>query len=122
MRRLLHYPRHVARLLLACFVLALGVATAAPMLRMPQLQRLCSASSEALWVVVDDGSSSTAAGHTLECPLCLPTLLAPPSARHWSPPALPALAVVRAPQAQHHRAPVSRAPFPPRAPPALGVT
>ncbi|SDM48698.1 hypothetical protein SAMN05428957_106213 [Oryzisolibacter propanilivorax] len=113
----LHCPPRLARLLLACFALALGVASAAPLVQAPALQQLCSAAGEVRWAP-DDGPGAPASAHALECALCLPPLLpAPPP---WLTPAVHAAPQpVAAPAHCPARvAQLSRAPFPPRAPPA----
>lgn len=120
----LRNARHLARLLLACFAVSLGVATAAPFVQAGLLERVCSASGEERWVTAGgndaaDASNAPLPAHALDCALCLPPLL--PA---WEPPPLFGLqrpthapAVYRA--RQTHMPALSRAPFPPRAPPAL---
>ncbi|RYF07035.1 MAG: DUF2946 domain-containing protein [Comamonadaceae bacterium] len=119
--------RSIACLVLAWFVVAMGVAVAAPAVH-PRLamERICSSSGAVLWVASapsaatasDAGALSASAHHTLECPLCLSP--APPP---WA--VAPALHRMPAPPAgagQQPTAPpvtLTRAPFPPRAPPAL---
>jgi len=89
----------LARLVLVWFVLALGVAVAAPLVQPQALELVCSSAGAVKLVQVgDDGS--TAAAHLLDCPLCLTgSGSAPPPAvpSSWAQPlpqahALPALA------------------------------
>lgn len=123
----LRSARSLARLALVWFVVSMGVAVAAPALHPAQaLERICSGSGEMRWVPValatpvaaDVGAAPAAGHHTLDCPLCLSP--APPP---WAV----ASAALRMPAPPHgtgpqHEAPpvtLTRAPFPPRAPPAL---
>lgn len=65
--------RLLARLTLAWFVLALGVAVAAPLLHPPNLQRVCSVDGSVRWVAGQDTDArTTQAAHVLDCVLCLP--------------------------------------------------
>jgi len=115
----LRRTRHLARLLLACFALALGVAMLSPLVHAQGMEPVCSASGEARWVAaggnaaVQDGRQD----HGLDCVLCLPAMLPPAAAQALTPAqALPQH--VAGAQRQAHVPPLSRAPFPPRAPPA----
>lgn len=118
----LRRTRHLARLLLACFALSLGVAMAAPLVRVQGLERLCSASGEVRWVAASGNGAAAQGPHGqgLECALCLPPMLSPGAAQAPAPvpegPAPCAAFLAR----QAHMPPLSRAPFPPRAPPARG--
>ncbi len=116
-------PRTLARVLLACFALVLALAAAAPWARAAQgLERLCSASGQELWVAsAADGQAApadTAPSHALECALCLPALAAPPATARSLTACAPPLPLTASLRPVRHRAPLSRAPFPPRAPPA----
>ncbi|WP_313074807.1 DUF2946 family protein [Melaminivora sp.] len=108
----------LARLLLACFALALGVASAAPLVRALPLEQLCSAAGEVRWVAAG-GNEALPGGqeHGLECVLCLPPMLGGPALPMAAlPHAAPGYAAVAVPRTSHVPA-LSRAPFPPRAPP-----
>lgn len=120
-------PRHLlrqARLVLALWLLSLGVAIAAPALRPVALEMVCSASGMQLVERSDDGQALRADGGAapqgrglLDCPLCAPAG-APPAALPTLPRLdLPAHRVAAAPAA----APQVRsdAPAPARGPPAL---
>lgn len=126
MRTTMPVPRNarhlarLARLLLACFAVSLGVATAAPFMQAGHLERVCTASGEERWVRAggnDAADAADSAAHGLDCALCLPPLLptldAPPlHGVHQAP------GVFVAPgERQAHVPALSRAPFPPRAPP-----
>lgn len=70
----------LARFVLAVWVLALGAATASPLVRPGALALVCAASgvTELRWV---DGDALSALGAAaLDCPLCLPALVPPPVA------------------------------------------
>ena len=82
-------PRHLlrhARLVLAVWLLSLGVAIAAPALRPVALEMVCSAGGMQLVERGDDGQAVRADGGAapqvrglLDCPLCAP-VGAPPAA------------------------------------------
>lgn len=105
----------LARLVLVGWLLALGVAIAAPAVRAPQLEMICAGGVMKLQVQGDADAAPTPLG--MECPLCQP--LAGP------PPALPpAPALATGPQAApagswgQRVAQGARAPLPARGPPA----
>lgn len=110
----------LARFVLACFVAAVGVATAAPLVHPKAMELVCTAGGSIQWVMADgdaDGEVPAMGLHTLDCALCLPAAL----------PATPVLPPVSAPppplQAVHpfvsaHIAALLGAPLPPRGPPA----
>ncbi|MDA7417384.1 DUF2946 domain-containing protein [Xenophilus arseniciresistens] len=110
----------LARLVLAGFVLSLGVAAASPLVKPQALQLVCSTgSSGAKLVLLDDepGKASTAAHHALDCPACVATALPSPPMALKLPAALPA------PLAQHRfeearLTALAGAALPPRGPPA----
>lgn len=82
----------LARFVLACFLVAVGVATAAPLVHPKAMELVCSAGGAIQWVTVDtdtqgDGDAPTMGLHTLDCALCLPVAL----------PATPVLPPVMAP-------------------------
>lgn len=62
--------RHVARMILAWFVLALGVAVASPLVKPQSWLMVCSASGVVKILSVDDNGVASAGGHQIECPLC----------------------------------------------------
>lgn len=109
--------RFFARLALAWFALALGVAAASPLVQPRSMQLVCSAAG-AVKLLVDNGDGLAEVGHaSLDCALCLlanappaqpPVVLVPPGpvALHVAVPALPAPVVTAA-----------RAPLPARGPP-----
>ena len=113
----LRAARHLARLVLAWFVLFVGVATAAPFLEGADLAGLCSASASQ-----PAGSGDPAdglPGHGLHCPLCLPTIAPPPPllAPAIAPAPLPPY--VLQPIAAARIAALAAAPLPARGPPSF---
>ncbi len=74
----LRRARLLARLVLAWFGLAIGVAIASPLVHPQALQRICSPAGAVKFVVQgDDGTVPAVAAH-LDCPLCLHAGAAPP--------------------------------------------
>lgn len=109
--------RSLPRLVLAWFVLFVGVSTAAPLVKRVDWQRVCAASGDLIWVAVNDDSGDVVPQHLLDCPACLPGLLpAPPFG--WTPPRLSGLHIQPLPSLQAARQPRSAAaPLPARGPP-----
>ena len=77
MQRLRHATL-LARLVLAWFLLALGVAVAAPAVQPAGLQLVCAGAGLQL-VPLDDGAAG-APTRALDCPLCSPAAGLPPAA------------------------------------------
>ncbi len=73
---------------LACLLLAWGLAWAAPLLKPPTLNLVCSAAGGVQLIeLADDGQPAGNTGHqALDCALCLPSSLPPPAA-----PAMPVI-------------------------------
>jgi len=74
----LRRARFLARLVLAWFALALGVAVASPVVKPQAAQLICSGSG-AMQIVVpagDDGQPPST--HTFDCPLCAAVAPPPP--------------------------------------------
>lgn len=110
----------LARLVLAGFVLSLGVAVASPLVKPQSLQLVCSTgSSSAKLVVLDDaqGGGATVGHHALDCPACLAVTLPSPLQTLKLPAALPVPLAQQRFEAEHLAALVG-APLPPRGPPA----
>jgi len=113
----LRHARFLARLVLAWFVLALGVAIASPIVKPQAMELVCSAGSAVKLVKTgDDGG--TASGHVLDCPLCL-VGGAPPPATHLALVHAQPLAHALRPVPAAHIAGRTAAPLPPRGPPFL---
>lgn len=77
MNRFIH-ARQKAHLVLAWFVLSLGLAVVSPLFS-PAAQIVCS-SSGSHWVPAhgDEGQAGKHAFHTLDCPLCVVSIAPPP--------------------------------------------
>lgn len=111
--------RNLARLVLAWFVLSVGVAIASPVVQPQSMQLMCTASGSIKLVVQsDDGVHEPGAGH-FDCPMCMLTGAPPPLAQPIDFPAVLPLghAVQSIPSARIAAA--TAAPLPPRGPPAL---
>ena len=115
---LLRTSSMLARLVLAWFVVTLGVAVASPMVHPQAMQLVCSDGGSVKLVVMGDDEAGQGVHHTLDCPQCLAVSL----------PAPPATLRVLAPQPMAHAlhpfvtahiAALLGAPLPPRAPPAI---
>ena len=102
------------RLVLACYLLVLGVAGASPLMYPQRMEMVCHGDGAMTLVAVDHD----AAQHTLDCALCLAASLpAPPPqmARSATQPLAPAPALRHTAQVAAR----SGARFPPRGPPVL---
>ena len=116
----LRQARLLARLVLAWFVLALGVAVASPIVQPQSMELICSSGGAMKLIVKNaDGGADEVRGHTLDCPLCLQGQ-APLSVRQqpdlvFDAPQEPVLH----PVSLAHEPGRSSAPLPPRGPPFL---
>ncbi len=119
MRTLRHFT-FLSRLVLAWFVLSLGVAVASPIVKPQDILLVCSGSG-AMKVLVkaDDGSTSELGSKAMDCPLCAPMAAPPPPAFNTvAAPYLPlSYALQGIPGA--HIAARTAAPLPARGPPAF---
>lgn len=105
-----------ARFVLAWFVLAVGIATAAPAVKPQVLQMVCAGGVMKLQAQGDDGPAG--ALPSLDCPLCAPFHAPPVQASPWMAPAgQTAAGVVRAPTPVAGQA--CAAPLPARGPPGI---
>lgn len=116
MQTLRHFT-FLSRLVLAWFVLSLGVAVAAPLVAPHNTVLVCTGTGVMkVLVTADDGSTTEAARATMDCPLCAPT--APPPALVAAPVApVHALSYALQGIASAHIAARTAAPLPPRGPP-----
>jgi hypothetical protein len=118
MRTLRHFT-FLSRLVLAWFVLSLGVAVASPIVKPQDILLVCTGSG-AMKVLVKaaDGTASEVTSNTMDCPLCAP-MVAPPPILFWAAePAQPlAYALQTIPSA--HIAARTAAPLLARGPPTL---
>jgi hypothetical protein len=80
----------LARLVLAWFVLTLGVAVASPLVRPPAVEWVCSGAGMVKMLVTSaDGTVLDRSTGGMDCALCLPTGAPPPmDFRHPPPPRL----------------------------------
>lgn len=117
----MHTLRHahlLARLVLAWFVLSLGVAMASPLVQPQSMQLVCSASGAMKLVTSSADSTEAPTLHLLDCSLCVAV----------APPPVPQVVTMAASQPLAFalgRLPAARlaaktgAPLPPRGPPSL---
>jgi hypothetical protein len=108
-----------ARLVLAWFVLVLATAAAAPLLQDDGLHQVCTSAGAVQLVAAPPGSEGhVAAGHKLDCPLCIALVAPPPVLR--TPFAPPPVSVASLPPARDGHVPrLAAAPPPSRGPPAI---
>lgn len=112
----------IARCVLAWLVLAVGVASASPLVHPQSMELVCGASGELKLVVAhDDGSVQEMGRHTLDCALCLPGGAPPPVAALTAAPLLQPLAYAVHPVEAARLASLVGAPLPARGPPANPV-
>lgn len=108
----------LARLVLAWFMLAWGVAVAAPVLHPQAMELVCSDAGRMKLVAIGEGGDAAPAGHhTLDCAACL-AVLPPPSARQLHMPRSVPLDAAPARIAAAPRSASAGAALPPRGPPA----
>ncbi|GDY36778.1 hypothetical protein ACINB_26700 [Acidovorax sp. NB1] len=110
--------RWLARLVLAWFVVSMGVAVASPLVNPQAMELICSGSGAIKLLVKTDDGAQEMQSHTLDCPLCA-QVGAPPPASHAQLPAAHPLAHALRPIPAAHIAARTAAPLPPRGPPAF---
>ncbi|WP_440108512.1 DUF2946 family protein [Acidovorax sp. BL-A-41-H1] len=110
--------RWLARLVLAWFVLSIGVAVASPLVNPQAMELICSGSGVIKVVVKTDDGAKELPSHTLDCPLCAHAGAPPPVSRAQMPVVQPLAHALRPIHAAHIAARTA-APLPPRGPPAL---
>lgn len=112
----LRMSRLLARLILAWFVVTMGIAVASPIVHPKAMELLCSASGTMKLIAIgEDGAEQS--HHTLDCPMCM--AITPPAhiaSTRLEPPQPLAHALHKFSVA--HIASVAGAPLPPRGPPA----
>jgi hypothetical protein len=109
--------RCLARLVLAWFVLSLGVAGASPIVHPQAMELICSGSGTIKVLVKTDEGVKEASGAMLDCPLCLVSGPPAPVPRTSVEPASPLAHVLR-PVPAAHIAWLTASPLPARGPPA----
>lgn len=108
----------LTRLVLAWFVLALGVAALAPVLQPQAMELVCSDAGRMKFVAVgEDGDAAPMGQHTLGCAACLAVLPPPTVPQLHLAQAMPR-DVLRVAIAPALLAKPAGAPLPPRGPPA----
>jgi hypothetical protein len=113
----LRAARSLARMLLAWFVLVVGIASLAPALHAASADSICEPPS-AIAGTPDTGDRVDAgAAHTLQCPLCLPMGAPPGTPTVRAQPVQPLGHALR-PVPAAHIASLTAAPLPARGPPA----
>ena len=112
----LHRARQLTRFVLVWFVLAMGVATASPMVNPKAMDLVCATGGGMKVVVVGDDEHSASTTHTLDCPLCA-TLSAPPPVLQQTVMHEPPLAHALRPMAAARLAAATAPPLPSRGPP-----
>ena len=110
--------RWLARLVLAWFVLSIGVAVASPLVNPQGMELICSGSGAIKVLVKTDDGAKELSSHTLDCPLCAHVGAPPPTSQALLPVAHPLAHALR-PIPAAHIAARTAAPLPPRGPPAL---
>lgn len=109
----------LTRLVLAWFLLTLGIAVASPIVHPRAMQMVCASSGSIQVLILDEnGQAEASLHHTLDCPLCVALTTPPvyPDIR-FEQPVLQAIALYAL--GSQHIAALLGAPFPPRGPPAL---
>jgi len=108
----------LVRLVLVWFALTLGAAVAAPVLQSVSMTVVCTDKGARVVVLDADGAATHGAGHTLDCPLCLPSAPAPPPAIH-GPVAVQPQQIAAPVLIATRVATIAGAPLPARGPPAI---
>jgi hypothetical protein len=85
----------LTRLVLAWFVLMLGVAGVSPVVHPKAMEVVCSAGGLAKIVFTGDGQTTQAGQHTFDCSICLLAAAVPPPVVNVSRPAPALLAHAR---------------------------
>jgi hypothetical protein len=108
----------LGRLVLAWFVLSLGVAVASPLVKPQAMEMVCSGSGIVKMVVHTDDGAQEVASHALDCPMCIGAG-APPPVPQAAVPTLAPLAHALTPLYAAYIQALTAAPLSARAPPAL---
>lgn len=107
----------LTRLIMAWFVLTLGIAVAAPMIHPQAMAMVCTTAGSVKLVVVTDEDEAMQSGHlSIDCPLCWVMAAPPPRALQFVQQAVPLGAALTLIESARIAA-LTGAPFPPRAPP-----
>ena len=110
--------RWLARLVLAWFVVSMGVAVASPLVNPQAMELICSGSGAIKLLVKTDDGAQEMQSHSLDCPLCAQVGAPPPASQAQLPVAHPLAHALR-PIPAAHIAARTAAPLPPRGPPVF---
>jgi hypothetical protein len=111
--------RQLTRLVLAWFVLSLGVAVAGPLVNPQAIQLICSGSGAMKLIVISDDGSTEVSTTMADCPLCASTGSAPPPTTHTQAVSPQPLAYALTAVFSAHLIALSSAPLPARGPPMI---
>lgn len=101
--------RWLARLVLAWFVLSIGVAVASPLVHPQAMELICSGSGAIKVLVKTDDGAKELSSHTLDCPLCAHVGAPPPASQAQLPVVHPLAHALRPSQPRTlQRAPLRR--------------
>jgi hypothetical protein len=117
----LRNARLLVQFLLAWWILAMGVAIAAPLVHAQPLEMVCSVGGNMKWVAISDegqnnDSSPTFSSGKMDCPLCM-TVVPPPDPTAHTPATQIGLSYALRPIPAAHIAARTAAPLPARGPP-----
>jgi len=118
----LRNARLLVQFLLACWILAMGVAIAAPLVHAQPLEMVCSVGGNMKWVASaaadtpDSDSTQKPSNGPMECPLCMSMVL-PPAPTSVTPATQKGLSYSLRPIPAAHIAARTAAPLPARGPP-----
>ena len=110
--------RWTVRLVLAWFVMSMGVAVASPLVHPQSMELICSGTGAIKLLIKTVDGVKDVSGHSLDCPLCVHGG-APPPATHAHVPLVHPLAHALRPISATHITARAGAPLPPRGPPQL---
>ena len=110
------FARHLARWVLLCFALSLGLAIASPLVRPQALELVCSSAGAVKLLLKGADGSTQVASQMGDCPLCITPAAPPPVASLRIEPVQPLSYVLRSIRAAHI-AFLTAAPLPARGPP-----
>jgi hypothetical protein len=117
----LHSPhtlaRRLARWVLLCFALSLGVAIASPLTHPQAMELVCSSGGAVKLLVTAADGSTQVVSQMGDCPLCITAGAPPPSASRVAEPVQALSYALRSIPAAHI-ASTAAAPLPARGPPA----
>ena len=71
--------RRFACFMLAWWTLSLAVASASPFVVLPSVERICSGAGPVQFMRAGHPDAAPVGGHTIDCPLCMPTAAPAPS-------------------------------------------